>query len=306
MPDEKHVKDTDLLGDHHTVSKSTEGGKCIWGGIANYEQNSCSYRYQAKEKALEAAEKEIYHSYKDKLEAGEIDDEIPTLAWPTDGKSGPSMNPQRYLFKLSKPEDGEWDVDGPKKTVKRSTDDPKFTKKDTIKKGHNFRKERWPYWNQAHHLIPKASFLNKIAELTESKPPTYPVIIKKAFLEAKYNINHKINMMFLPMDKEVGKIISLPRHITLSLTDGPDQKPEFGNHKIYNDQVEDELEKIVNSCIKKIDDAVEEGGHPELQADFAKDDLETLSKDLRKLIKKFGKEGSSGLPIASMDIASAF
>lgn len=291
----KHIADADLMAFHEKASKSTEGGKCLWGHKANYAAQSCSYRYQSHEKAKESSEKKLYHSYKDKLADGTLG-EVDTSAYETN--SG-GHYPPYYSAKLEVPQDGDWDVEGPSRDIYRKGFDKKNKR---VRSGKNFRKNTWPYWNEAHHVIPKATLLNVIDKRTESDP-TCGVIVKQALMVAEYNVNHKRNMMFLPMDKEVAEVISLPRHLALKHSDGPGGEPETHNHKIYNDRVQTKLVSIVNKYIKKVEEARAKGAHPELNADLDKTKLEKLSDKLRKMIVKFGKS-KGGMPLTSIPVSA--
>ncbi len=111
-------------------------------------------------------------------------------------------------------------------------------------------------------------------------------IMQQGLLQAHYNINHKINMLFLPQDKEVGKILDMPRHIQLKEDDG-DVAQSCTNHSVYNEMVktmENGLKKIIKEYRKVIEKAQTDNAceTPDFKLDKSK--LEKLSRKLLKLI----------------------
>jgi len=55
-------------------------------------------------------------------------------------------------------------------------------------------------------------------ELLYKEPSPVDELIQTALLKAKYNVNHKLNMLFIPQDREVAELLNLPRHIQLKNT----------------------------------------------------------------------------------------
>jgi hypothetical protein len=156
----------------------------------------------------------------------------------------------------------------------------------------NFSQDTWPYWNNAHHLIPKGLFAAQIA----SQQHPVPNVMSKALMMAQYNINHKINMFMLPQDKEVAQILGLARHIQL-------RHPEegmaevFTDHPSYNHLVEQWLGSII-AKYKEICDTATPEEHKIPNAQLDKAILERLSKILMNLLLAWGKAEAG----ASLDV----
>lgn len=276
---EKHIFEENAKGHH--PEKGTEGGACLTGHMtrhANFRGKcSCNYRYQALEQAKSHSKiKERLHSYNKKLMGLHIEyvNGIPTLG---EWKESGIFFPQKYSTKIPVPQLGDWDVGGPKREIKRDSLTTKAslnnTNTQTIKIGHNFTQETWPYWNNAHHLIPKGTFASLIVD--EEHGP----FLEKGLLKAKYNINHKINMLLLPQDKEVAKILDMPRHIQFKVGDDSEIVASAFNHPVYNAMVKDDLKKI----IKEYAEIVKEKKCEAADFELDKTKLEQLSADLLNL-----------------------
>ncbi|WP_086930710.1 AHH domain-containing protein [Agarilytica rhodophyticola] len=284
----------------HVSKEGTEGGACLTGHDKATHQNfgrkhTCNFRYQGVEQARDNKDiKKYLHSY-NKLLAHIADEGVTTSVYPT---SSGGMFPAYYCTKIPKPRKGDWDVDGPTQgDIERKNTKGK---KATVKQGKNFTKATWPYWNQAHHLITKSTFKNAIT----SEPADVAQFIEKGLLEAKYNINHKRNMLMMPMDKEVGEILDMPRHIQLMEGDAPELKAECQNHPVYNkmvDEIDDGLEDIIVNYRDIIENATEEECKaPDFKLDKTR--LEDLSDMLLEMILK--SEGGRSLDkIAKLNTA---
>ena len=285
----KHFKEKEFREFHECASKTTETstGGCLWGHKGGYSKSSCCYRWQAHEVAKTDPQKSKFHSYSQVT----IPPGKKTSAYKA--KSG-AMYPSHYCSEIEPPEKGDWDVDGPLETITRETFKGKVAK---IKRLKNFTKDTWPWWNNAHHLIPKGTLISKIGSETEADP-TVGLIIKQALMVATYNVNHKVNMMFLPQDLEIGVILKLPRHLVLKHKDGPGGLPSCFDHKSYNRMVAKDLTKIIGQYKKKAKDAKDSGKpHPEINAEIDKTRLEKLSGDLLKKIMGFK---GYGMPLDNM------
>lgn len=276
---------------HKRGLKKTEGGACLTGHDGgNYSKfgrkQTCNYRYQAVEQAKNNSDiKKYLHSYNDVLDqiADKYSGGIPTSAYKA--KSG-NMSPARYCLKIDKPKEGDWDVGGPEKSIQRKN----FKGKGgTIKKKHNFTQDTWPYWNNAHHLIPKGT----LKALIVNEGSEVGGLIEMGLLKAKYNINHKRNMLLMPQDKEVGAILDMPRHIQLKECDA-NVKASCTNHPVYNEMVatmEDGLDDIISEFKQTVLDAIEEKcTEPDIK--LSRDKLEELSDSLLEIILK-GDGGKS-------------
>jgi hypothetical protein len=299
MGAEEH-QSKDFSGVHQEVS-NLDAGACLWGHKGGHSENSCCYRTQAHNRAQD--DSEIYHRYWSMC--GVRTTPIKTLAFATDDGKGP-MYPPHYCSTLDVPQKGDWDVTGPfrdiqrkrfkKGTLERTASDP-----IVCKKNKNFYKDTWPWWNNAHHIIPKGTLTAKI-DVEMGTDTFLAVVIKKALMVAMYNVNHKRNMMFLPQDREVGEILLLPRHITLMEKDGPGGTPEATDHKQYNENVAARLKEIIDDY-KAEADKVRNKEHPEHEAKLDKTRLEKLSDKLYGEIKVFGltrKKRYAGKPLAAI------
>ncbi|MCP3163422.1 AHH domain-containing protein [Myxococcus sp. QH3KD-4-1] len=163
----------------------------------------------------------------------------------------------------------------------------------------NFETMYWPYWNNAHHMIPKGTLNSMI----ESVPDDARLanLIRAGLLKGLYNVNHYENVILLPMDKEVGIHLQLPRHLSLDdESDAFDEAPKF-NHVAYNAKVETRLDTILQRFME-IASEVKAGEVPcemkEMSA-LAKADLITLSQDCYVAIVALGKS-KPGKPLVDL------
>ena len=161
-----------------------------------------------------------------------------------------------------------------------------------IAPGANFQDCYNPYWHNSHHMIPKSLF-NKMIDETGSGDganPECPAIIRSCLLEAGYNINHKINMIILPQDQEVGEILRLPRHLIL-LEEGDGEnvdaelRKEMMSHVEYDKFVKRKLEQVLNGYREKAAEANCEG---KSKVSLSKELLEDKSLECFNAIAKFG------------------
>ena len=260
----------------HEKVKGTEQGACLTGHQASYSKKtagkkiSCNYRYQSHEQA------KANSSIKNRLEG-----------YPTNLtaqiKTALKVAPPRYSTSIAPPGPGDWDLEGP--TTGPIVRKNKQRRKVTIPIGMNFSQDTWPYWNNAHHLIPKGTLKDVIV----SNPAPIPNMIQQGLLSALYNVNHKRNMLLIPQDREVADILNMPRHIQLKEGDDPTISAQVFNHPKYNDMVEIGLKKIFMSYKRIADNANKnKTGHqvPNIKLDKAK--LEKLSDNLLALVLSWG------------------
>ncbi|MDG9669604.1 AHH domain-containing protein [Hahella sp. CR1] len=287
---EGHFGDALLDDLHERLQGTTENGAClVFHGSATFiefrNKFTCNYRYQGYEQAKShTAIKNTLHGYMTGIEherSKAIKDRghIVTSAYETD--SG-GMKPGAYCIDLNFPNKGDWDVGGPDRDITRLKYNGRST--TTIKKGHNFTRETWPYWNNAHHLISKGTFKNMIL----NEGPKISNIIQKALLTAKYNIHHKKNVLLMPQDKEVAQILGLPRHLVLKEEDQQEVSKQCTSHPIY-DRLVRETKKGLRDILgeyRKICDPVKDypDGHPIPDVNLDKSKLEKLSEKLLRLI----------------------
>jgi len=276
------------LNDLHAANRqrdTTENGSCLTGHEGKFRKkknkSTCNYRYQAYEQAL--AENAI----RLRLESYQTSKVITTSVYQTEAGG---WAPSYYCATLPIPDPAnkDWHVIGPTKAITRGT---LSNQQRTIPSEMNFSQDTWPYWNNAHHLIPKGLFNSMI----ESQDEPVPNVMRKALMTAKYNINHKINMFLLPQDKEVAAILHLTRHIQLRHDDARVAEI-FTDHPVYNRMVKQLLNSIITDY-KQICDKPSPDGHKIPKADLDKAKLEKLSDTLMHRILDWGIE----TPGASLD-----
>jgi hypothetical protein len=228
----------DELHDKNVQETTTEGGACLTGHLYDFaekkNQKTCNYRYQAYEQAkAETRIRNRLHSYERKLpqvhhEDGQLLLFITTSVFKSKKRG---LWPACLSVYMPLPRVPDWHLGGPATAILRERIDKKTTD-NVIQPGMNFTNMRWPYWNNAHHLISKGRFKATIighgAVMSE--------LIQTALLKAKYNINHKLNMLLIPMDKEVAAILGFLRHLQLGHDDAPVRK-EKRAHRIYDKMV---------------------------------------------------------------------
>jgi hypothetical protein len=141
-------------------------------------------------------------------------------------------------------------------------------------KGRNFKKAKHPYRNQAHHILPNGVLNGCLDEQTEDVD--VKVLVRGGLLEAKYNLNHKINMIILPMVEPVAWTVNLPVHTE----DAADR------HAAYSKKVKTRVKKVVKEYFDLLDEPPED--HPEPPNQLAKKKLENISEKMRKAIRGWG------------------
>ncbi|MFY2563942.1 AHH domain-containing protein [Corallococcus terminator] len=253
MAKNKHLTEADTQL-HKRIPNALDDGACLTGHESKYtEKNSCSYRYQVVEHSRANGGRAALYKLGDEsfgqLSRDNVLGLIQTSRYRT--TKGPSRtNPSgkyprdsKYGDQLRVPRPGDWDVDGPHRTGALGASGL------PIDPGMNFTNSYWPYWNNAHHMIPQGTFNTQI----ENSGPRTALLIRAGLLKAKYNINRFNNMLLLPMDTEVGKLLNLPRHLTLD--DGStefDDNPKF-NHTLYNAKVTSRLDSIISDYKEEVE-----------------------------------------------------
>lgn len=156
--------------------------------------------------------------------------------------------------------------------------------------GKNFRvSAKLPYWHEAHHVIPNGALRDTLACLAEGdRADLYKQLFRRGLLEEGFNLNHKRNMVLLPMDGSVAKVIGLPRHREDART---------FHHNAYNNKVLGELRKIL-FVVKSAEQKHAEP--PEYQK--SKEQLSSLSDALRSWIYQVGAASGS---LARASVADA-
>lgn len=141
---------------------------------------------------------------------------------------------------------------------------------------------RWgatrPYSHQAHHLIPQGVLAAAMLTTAEASSSTLLVIVlRMSLLLAKYNINHKDNMMLLPTKAEVSRILGLPRHL--------------GSHPNYDALVTSKLQTVIDDYAQLLEDAIgEPNDHPAAPDELSKAKLMRVSEEMRVIIFGWAQE----------------
>lgn len=247
MSEEQHAKDLADLKDKHKTGSAGEA--CLNRHVGYYaKSNTCSYRGQAYEKASSDSKVYDWPKYEplSKRTSG-----IQTAARSEGGKTIPDW----YKTELTPPKEKDWDV---------ATDG-------------NFQDKCYtPYWHEAHHIVPNSTLRAAIAAVgTGMKdPPAMVLAVRGGLLDEGYNLNNKKNMIILPMDREVGLTIGLPKHR---------KTQDHRSHSAYSKHVRLELDKILG----KIREAAEK--HKKQDYNSCKKEIEALAEDLYEAIKAAGQ-----------------
>lgn len=246
----QHLIDLDeKIGHEH--NKGSLAGKCLNRdhsvAPSSDSRSSCSHRWQAYEQMASEADYYAWPKYKPLADRASetINVWAPGIAW--------------YARRsLPKPVANEWDYGN---SCKRRV-------WFIVKNVKNFyERSSAPYNHQAHHVIPNGEFSDTITEKFKNVSPRAVISVRKGLLKAGYNLNYKINVIMLPMDKLVADTIGLPRHQS-SWT--------ARSHRAWSELVKSRLEQIFNPVKEQIK------AHEKRDYDVARSDLESLSESLRK------------------------
>lgn len=272
---EKIHEDNRQLDKYEDGSCLTGHEASMWKRDANDKPNlgkktsgsTCNYRFQAihrvKAGHRSGDTQKILYGYKtDKV--ANVDTSIVTKP----GQNVPSNSKLYYRSTIPLPtRKNDWRVDGP--------EDFKYNNGyENVPKGANFYSQTWPYWNNAHHIIPKGTLKGTIMNSDHHE------MIQRGLLDAKYNVNHHINLLLMPQDREVAAHIGILRHLQLKDEDGYMVSPQVGNHPEYNRIVEQKLNLIVNDFNKIVEEAntkADPEKHQVPKFTLAKKKLEKLS-----------------------------
>ncbi|MFY2558738.1 hypothetical protein ACN469_14010 [Corallococcus terminator] len=258
------------------------------------KKTDCCYRWQAHTFA-KSNQREIFDTRSDKLVGKRGEKTLTTSAYAPKGKKGKAgtadrIVPQYYAFEIRLPQyKGDWCLEGPRRASQSASlaarhhvkSVVRVSKRNSVADGTNFKKQAYPYWNEAHHLIAKELFAAELASFT----PMFAKAIRLALLNAGYNIHGELNMQILPGDAEVGRLLLLPRHLSL-------QGNGKFNHELYGILVESRLEEVLHDIAGDVDQKKHQFKNP----DTSKEKLENISRDCRKRLLGFGaKNGGKSL-----------
>jgi len=262
---------------HKPIKGQTDDGACLTGHRPNYSKLSdgkkwtCNYRYQSIEqaKAVGRINKRL-HGYTTRRR-----NPVPTAL---------KTAPPRYSTSIDPPRAKDWHIGGPSPNpISRKN---KLGRTVKIPVGMNFSQDTWPYWNNAHHLIPKGTLAKVI--VAEKEPIS--TLIQQGLLTALYNVNHMLNMLLMPQDREVAKMLRMPRHIQLKEGDDPSISAQVFNHPEYNDMVQVGLDEIISEYADIADkaDKAKAKPHDIPKVKLSKAKLEALSERLLTLVLSWG------------------
>jgi hypothetical protein len=258
----RHKSDSKFLK-KHVETGSVEGGACLNRHRSDVAAKSCSHRWQAFKKAEENAQWYDYPAYK-------------ALVWKPGSTPIQTAQWGHFLDILWRPLQGSWDLHS------SSWGFPNFQ-----------CWSRAPYWHQAHHLIPNGVLNDCITERAKENRSLY-FTVRSGLLGALYNLNHKDNVVILPMGKVVAAALGLPRHIA-GIESEPGVKMATRDHPVYSKHVKKEVENVIRRYAREID----EKKHSEETDDIAKVELETISENI--FIRLTSWRGSGiGLSLDSM------
>jgi hypothetical protein len=257
MSEEQHAKDIVDLPDRHKEVRPSSGGACLNRHLADTpeqgEKKSCSHRWQAYLQM--EADMGVYNWNKYERLANKKT-RITTFAT--------SGFPECYQKTLAQPKPHQWDVGQSSKPIG-------FGWGETTKKNF-WWKCYHPYWHEAHHIVPNSTLRNAIIDFAKDVQKGEELVktIRGGLLDEKYNLNEQLNMIMLPLDKEVADALKLPRHR---------QTAAHWNHSVYSDNAKGELAKIFSALKQEL---VE---HQTPKYTNLKDQIETLSRRLYTQIK---------------------
>ncbi|RKH10869.1 hypothetical protein D7V97_12655 [Corallococcus sp. CA053C] len=256
--DQHDWDEKNLTVKHKAIKGSTEGGACLNRHDGSREQNgkgvlkavSCNHRWQGFKKALE--EKATYN-------------------WP----AYESLSHQKTFAMALRARSGTRRVPAPNGENKAW---------DLTEEGKNFRTScNVPFWHEAHHIVPNNVLKACIANVGDGKPlqVVYVKKVRSGLLKEKYNLNHKLNIILLPMDRSVARALKLPRHRLTA---------EHRSHRAYSNHVRVRLDKY----LRPVQKAVQNHEGPPADYNACKSDIEGLSEELYEKLVSAGRLMASG------------
>lgn len=250
MSADQHNWDQNNLSGDHVQTGTTEGGACLNrheagrapGPTGKLKHHSCNYRWQAFEKARSDSGAYNWPKYKSAFP------DQKTLTMDVRSRSGKRAVPV--------PGEKDWDVTAT---------------------GDNFQTTcNRPYWHEAHHVVPNSKLRESIAKVGDGQPLQieYVKLIRSGLLRAKYNLNHKRNMIILPMDRRIALALALPRHRVSS---------DAFSHSAYSRRIGDRLDKIMQPVQKAVKAHQKAPPYTDV-----KSQIEALSEEMYEKIKAAG------------------
>lgn len=228
--------------DENEHKKKPKDTGCIWRH-ADYKTKKfprCNYRKNAHDYS-KASEPHIYNVPSFRSPRRWVQVWLENLG-PTYTKAGTEIEGTSP----PPPKNGEWDLG----------------------KSGNFQDWKKPYWHNTHHCIACGEILESFNE-SETK----------LLLTTKWNINEMPNVIILPKQYVVARILKLPTHVP---PDGP------AEHAGYSMRLGTGLNRLKSSLSQN----AEESGHTltDATAPDCKRALENVSKQLRDMIIQSGEK----------------
>jgi hypothetical protein len=259
MAEEKDEHMPDWADQAH--AKDPKGTGCFWRHVdyKNKKYPRCNYRKNAHDYS-KASEAHIYNvptlrSPQRWVDAW-LEDIKPTLTKPTPTEAGKV----RAGSEAQQPLNGAWDLG----------------------RGKNFTTWMMPWWHNTHHVIACGEFSTVFSKEDE----------QKLILATKWNINEMPNVIILPKQFVIARILKVPTHVP------PDGAQ---NHTQYSTRLSTKL----NAVRGKLAKAADGSGHPvtEENAPAVRADLEKASKALRDFLIKAG-EKNPGVNLDNLSLDS--
>lgn len=263
---ENHKFDKDL-GKHHKEPNSTENGACLNEHGEGRNTNSCGHQWQAVKKAEEHLDLYNYPAYQSLCGEGHY-----VTPWQRSNRTWYMANRKRP--QLLSDGTGSWDLG---KAVYTKADGQVVSNYDT---------STLPFWHNAHHIIPNSTLNNEL----NSIPDNLKSLVRGGLLDAKYNLNHKINMVILPMSKDVAAALGLPRHLTGNepvkkrTPKRKERAPKVTDHPNYSKLVKYKIKPVVDNYKAAAKKALKKCKEPD--GEYSKVKLEKISIDIFNQLKQ--------------------
>lgn len=269
-PKYDHAWDLENLDKAHTpVPGSTEGGACLnrhyqqKRSTGFYREHSCSHPWQAFQRAL-LHDSAIYNGngkhrlegdkrWYDEFLKGSSAEQKLTRLLRLAAKKGGKGGIQRK--KLPRPERHGWDISTAGKNYQTGGNEPIL--------------------HEAHHIVAADELRTAIKQKVDGMAMEVLHVqqIRKGLLDAKYNLNHKDNMIILPIEEQFARAMGLPRH---RLTENTP------NHRSYSDYIQTKLKAHLTPVQKNVQKC------KEVKYTTVRDRILSVSKQVRAEIKAKG------------------
>ena len=250
--------------EHYKRMKDPEyhkNGGCVCRHVSHFDdKDPCSHRGQGYLTSVESR-KSLYNSYDPKA-----------------AKDLPTRKLKSWRSKKGKLKHFRYQVKNPLK-------DPTCW---YIGRGTNFtRNMKVPYLHNYHHIIPNGELNNRLIIKTKGYEDASILI---QLMAVQYNINNGVNVVLLPKEQKIARIIQLPTHC-------PNRSRR---HLKYSKHVGKQLEDMAKDIIDEFEkmDCEEK----KLAIENLRDSLERLSKRLLPEIVKLGKSVSRAGRIKGVSI----